>query len=171
MRIHIALTLALAMILGTACPQAAARAAEEGSYAATIEEAASDVEAEEDVPAETGATAEEPSPVTEEEILDYYAIGQCTPGIIAVNTATFVGRERKQILTNVNGNGSRRTVSTAIKLQARRQATPSSCLSPDSVSMMVFSSVLSKAYTGRRPSTLATPLRHTVWNSVSLMST
>lgn len=28
---------------------------------------------------------------TEEEILDYYAIGQCTPGIIAVNTATFVG--------------------------------------------------------------------------------
>lgn len=29
--------------------------------------------------------------VTEEEILDMYAIGQCTPGIIAVNTATFVG--------------------------------------------------------------------------------
>ena len=29
--------------------------------------------------------------VTEEEILDYYAIGQCTPGIIAVNVATFVG--------------------------------------------------------------------------------
>ena len=28
---------------------------------------------------------------TEEEILDYYAIGQCTPGIIAVNTATFIG--------------------------------------------------------------------------------
>jgi len=28
---------------------------------------------------------------TEEEILDYYAIGQCTPGVIAVNTATFVG--------------------------------------------------------------------------------
>lgn len=28
---------------------------------------------------------------TEEEILDYYAVGQCTPGIIAVNTATFVG--------------------------------------------------------------------------------
>ena len=35
--------------------------------------------------------------VTEEEILDYYAIGQCTPGIIAVNTATFVGRKRKGI--------------------------------------------------------------------------
>lgn len=29
--------------------------------------------------------------VTEDELLDYYAIGQCTPGIIAVNTATFVG--------------------------------------------------------------------------------
>ena len=28
---------------------------------------------------------------TEEELVDYYAIGQCTPGIIAVNTATFVG--------------------------------------------------------------------------------
>ena len=27
---------------------------------------------------------------TEEELADYYAIGQCTPGIIAVNTATFV---------------------------------------------------------------------------------
>lgn len=28
---------------------------------------------------------------TEEDVLDYYAIGQCTPGVIAVNTATFVG--------------------------------------------------------------------------------
>lgn len=28
---------------------------------------------------------------TEEELLDYYAISQCTPGVIAVNTATFVG--------------------------------------------------------------------------------
>ena len=31
--------------------------------------------------------------VTEEEVADYYAIGQCTPGIIAVNTATFVGQK------------------------------------------------------------------------------
>lgn len=28
---------------------------------------------------------------SEDEIMNYYAIGQCTPGIIAVNTATFVG--------------------------------------------------------------------------------
>ena len=28
---------------------------------------------------------------TQEELADYYAIGQCTPGVIAVNTATFVG--------------------------------------------------------------------------------
>lgn len=33
--------------------------------------------------------------VSEEELMDYYAIGQCTPGIIAVNTATFVGRKIK----------------------------------------------------------------------------
>jgi len=32
---------------------------------------------------------------TEEEILDYFAIGQCTPGIIAVNCATFVGQKTK----------------------------------------------------------------------------
>ena len=34
---------------------------------------------------------------TEDEIMDYYAIGQCTPGIIAVNTATFVGYKVKGI--------------------------------------------------------------------------
>ncbi len=28
---------------------------------------------------------------TEEELLDIFAIGQCTPGVIAVNTATFIG--------------------------------------------------------------------------------
>ncbi len=32
---------------------------------------------------------------TDAEIMDYYAIGQCTPGIIAVNTATFIGNKRK----------------------------------------------------------------------------
>ncbi len=30
---------------------------------------------------------------TAEELEDYYAIGQCTPGIIAVNTATFIGQK------------------------------------------------------------------------------
>ena len=34
---------------------------------------------------------------TEEELADYYAISQCTPGIIAVNTATFIGQKRKGI--------------------------------------------------------------------------
>ncbi len=35
---------------------------------------------------------------TEEELIDYYAIGQCTPGVIAVNTATFIGRKQKGII-------------------------------------------------------------------------
>lgn len=33
--------------------------------------------------------------VSEEEVLDYYAIGQCLPGIIMVNTMIFVGNKRK----------------------------------------------------------------------------
>ncbi len=33
-----------------------------------------------------------------DELLDYFAIGQCTPGIIAVNTATFVGSKQKGTL-------------------------------------------------------------------------
>ncbi len=32
---------------------------------------------------------------TEEDILDYYAVAQCTPGVIAVNTASFVGCKKK----------------------------------------------------------------------------
>lgn len=35
---------------------------------------------------------------TEEELLDYYAIGQCTPGIIAVNTSTFIGYKRRGVV-------------------------------------------------------------------------
>ena len=34
---------------------------------------------------------------TEEELLDYFAVGQCTPGIIAVNTATFVGFKEQKL--------------------------------------------------------------------------
>ncbi len=33
--------------------------------------------------------------VSEDEVMDYYAIGQCLPGIIAVNTAVFVGNKVK----------------------------------------------------------------------------
>ena len=39
--------------------------------------------------------------VTEEELMDYYAIGQCTPGIIAVNTATFIGQKQRGILGGI----------------------------------------------------------------------
>ena len=35
--------------------------------------------------------------VEDKEIMDYYAIGQCTPGIIAVNVATFTGKKVKGI--------------------------------------------------------------------------
>lgn len=34
---------------------------------------------------------------TEEELMDYYAIGQCTPGIIALNTSTFIGYRRHKL--------------------------------------------------------------------------
>ena len=34
----------------------------------------------------------------EEELLDIYAIGQCTPGIIAVNTSTYIGYEQAGII-------------------------------------------------------------------------
>ncbi len=39
--------------------------------------------------------------VTQEEILDYFAIGQCTPGIIAVNTATFVGEKKRGVVGGI----------------------------------------------------------------------
>lgn len=35
---------------------------------------------------------------TNDELLDYYAVGQATPGVIAVNTATFIGYKVKGIL-------------------------------------------------------------------------
>ena len=38
---------------------------------------------------------------TEEELMDYYAIGQCTPGVIAVNTATFIGNKKKGTLGGI----------------------------------------------------------------------
>ena len=38
---------------------------------------------------------------TEEELADYFAIGQCTPGVIAVNTATFIGYKYTGVLGGV----------------------------------------------------------------------
>ncbi len=38
---------------------------------------------------------------TEEQLLDYYAVGQCTPGIIAVNTATFIGYYQAGVLGGI----------------------------------------------------------------------
>lgn len=38
---------------------------------------------------------------TEKEILDYYAVGQCTPGVIAVNTATFIGYKLRVIIGGI----------------------------------------------------------------------
>lgn len=35
---------------------------------------------------------------TSEQMLDYYAIGQCTPGIIAVNVSTFIGYKTRGVL-------------------------------------------------------------------------
>lgn len=35
---------------------------------------------------------------TEEELTDYFAIGQCTPGIIALNVSTFLGQKRAGIV-------------------------------------------------------------------------
>lgn len=37
---------------------------------------------------------------TDEELADYYAIGQCTPGVIAVNVGTFIGRK---VAGNIGG--------------------------------------------------------------------
>ena len=38
---------------------------------------------------------------TEDQLADYYAVGQCTPGVIAVNTATFVGSSQAGIVGGV----------------------------------------------------------------------
>ena len=41
--------------------------------------------------------------ITDEELIDYFAIGQSTPGIIAVNVATFVGYKRLGWLGGIIG--------------------------------------------------------------------
>lgn len=50
------------------------------------------------LPILTRELAEKRKWVTEDELADYYAVGQCTPGVIAVNVSTFVGMKRKGIL-------------------------------------------------------------------------
>jgi len=40
---------------------------------------------------------------TEDELMDYFAVGQCTPGIIAVNTATFIGYKKRGNLGGLMG--------------------------------------------------------------------
>lgn len=49
------------------------------------------------LPALQREVVEKRSWANEEELMDYFAIGQCTPGVIAVNTATFVGQKQKGI--------------------------------------------------------------------------
>ena len=44
---------------------------------------------------------EEKKWTTEEELLDYYAVGQCTPGIIAVNVATFIGQKTRGVIGGI----------------------------------------------------------------------
>lgn len=38
---------------------------------------------------------------SEEDLSDYFAVAQCTPGVIAVNTATFVGYKQKGIVGGI----------------------------------------------------------------------
>ena len=38
---------------------------------------------------------------TTDQLTDYYAVGQCTPGVIAVNTATFIGSNQAGIAGGV----------------------------------------------------------------------
>jgi len=38
---------------------------------------------------------------TDQELTDYFAIGQCTPGLIAINVATFIGNKRKGLLGGI----------------------------------------------------------------------
>ena len=46
-----------------------------------------------DLPLLTRELVDKRAWATEEDLLDYFAIAQCTPGVIAINTATFVGKK------------------------------------------------------------------------------
>lgn len=45
--------------------------------------------------------AEKKKWATQDEMLDYYAIAQCTPGVIAVNTATFIGTKQAGVIGGI----------------------------------------------------------------------
>ena len=47
---------------------------------------------------------------TDEELMDYFAIGQCTPGIISINVATFIGNKQKGIMGALAATGGFVTV-------------------------------------------------------------
>lgn len=53
------------------------------------------------IPVLTREIAENKKWATEDELLEYYAIGQATPGIIAVNTATFVGYKVRGVMGGI----------------------------------------------------------------------
>ncbi len=38
---------------------------------------------------------------SEEDLINYFALGRCTPGVIAVNTATFVGYDQKGVIGGI----------------------------------------------------------------------
>lgn len=52
--------------------------------------------------------------ISEDELLDCYAIGQCTPGIIAVNTATFVGYKKNGVAGGIAATAGMVTPSLVI---------------------------------------------------------
>ena len=61
--------------------------------------------------------------MTEEELLDYYAIGQSTPGIVAVNVATFIGYKQCGVLGGVFATLGIIFPSIVIKLSRVRPST------------------------------------------------
>ena len=50
---------------------------------------------------EASYTSDAKNRTTDEELMDYLAIGQCTPGLIAINTATFIGEKRKGVIGGI----------------------------------------------------------------------
>ena len=66
---------------------------------------------------------------TEEELLDIYAIGQCTPGIIAVNTSTYIGYEQAGILGAISSTISENSGDNTAKISVLESKARGSCSS------------------------------------------